>query len=77
MWYTYVLYSKSSGKSYVGFTNDIERRLFEHNVSETKGPTEKMFLPFPVNASLPPYQPIGFSSFIPKKVRFHSKNHQF
>ncbi|MBN8688150.1 MAG: GIY-YIG nuclease family protein [Chitinophagales bacterium] len=37
MWYTYVLYSKSSGKSYVGFTNDIERRLFEHNVSETKG----------------------------------------
>ena len=37
MWYVYVLYSESSGKSYVGFTNDVERRLYEHNVSESRG----------------------------------------
>jgi len=37
MWYVYVLYSAASGKSYVGFSNDVDRRLFEHNVSETKG----------------------------------------
>jgi putative endonuclease len=33
----YVLYSDSSGKTWVGFTNDVERRLFEYNISETKG----------------------------------------
>ena len=37
MWIVYVLYSVSAGKSYVGFTNDVERRLFEHNVGEVKG----------------------------------------
>ncbi len=37
MWYTYVLYSPGAGKSYVEFTNDLERRLFEHNVSGKKG----------------------------------------
>ena len=37
MWYVYILYSKSGERTYVGFTNDIERRLREHNVSELKG----------------------------------------
>ena len=37
MWHVYILYSVSADKTYVGFTSDIERRLFEHNVSERKG----------------------------------------
>ena len=37
MWYVYVLYSMSGNKSYVGYTNDVERRMFEHNVSEVSG----------------------------------------
>ena len=37
MWYVYVLYAQVSGKTYAGYTNDIARRLVEHNVSETKG----------------------------------------
>jgi putative endonuclease len=37
MWFVYVLYSVESGKTYVGFSNDVDRRLFEHNVSESKG----------------------------------------
>ena len=37
MWYVYVLYSVQSGKTYVGFSNDLDRRLFEHNVSEQRG----------------------------------------
>jgi putative endonuclease len=37
MFIVYILYSMSSSKTYVGFTSDVERRLFEHNVSETKG----------------------------------------
>ncbi|MFN4315360.1 MAG: GIY-YIG nuclease family protein [Chitinophagaceae bacterium] len=41
MWYVYVLYSMSGGRSYVGYSNDVERRLFEHNVSESRGFTKR------------------------------------
>jgi len=37
MWHVYVLYSLTGSKSYVGYTNDIQRRLLEHNVSEVRG----------------------------------------
>jgi putative endonuclease len=37
MYIVYILYSYSGKKSYVGFTNNIERRLSEHNVTATKG----------------------------------------
>jgi putative endonuclease len=37
MFIVYVLYSPSSGKTYVGFTNDLDRRLVEHNITESKG----------------------------------------
>ena len=39
MYIVYILYSRSSGKTYVGYTNDITRRLVEHNVTELKGYT--------------------------------------
>jgi putative endonuclease len=32
----YILYSDSLGKYYVGSTNDIERRLMEHNYGHSK-----------------------------------------
>ena len=31
MYYVYILYSESSDRYYVGQTNDVERRLEEHN----------------------------------------------
>ena len=37
MWYVYVLLSQTSGKTYVGYSNNVERRLQEHNVTETSG----------------------------------------
>ena len=37
MWYVYILYSVTGGKTYTGYTNDVGRRIFEHNVSETRG----------------------------------------
>jgi putative endonuclease len=37
MFRVYLLYSPSSTKTYVGFTNDIERRMQEHNFTERKG----------------------------------------
>ena len=30
-YYTYILKSKKDGKLYTGFTNDLRKRLFEHN----------------------------------------------
>ena len=37
MFSVYILYSPSSSKTYVGFTNNIMRRLEEHNFTESKG----------------------------------------
>ena len=31
MYYTYILKSKKNGRLYIGSTNDLERRLEEHN----------------------------------------------
>lgn len=31
MFYNYVLLSKKDGKRYIGFTDDLKRRLIEHN----------------------------------------------
>jgi putative endonuclease len=32
MFYTYVLYDKNKNKFYIGYTNDIKRRLHEHEL---------------------------------------------
>ncbi|WP_081144955.1 GIY-YIG nuclease family protein [Niastella vici] len=37
MYFVYILYSISSGKTYVGFSNNVERRLSEHNITESTG----------------------------------------
>jgi putative endonuclease len=36
MYSVHILYSPSFRKTYVGFTNDIERRMREHNFTESK-----------------------------------------
>ncbi len=41
MFYLYILYSISSDKYYVGYSDDPERRLFEHNNSERTTYTSK------------------------------------
>ncbi|MBS1745405.1 MAG: GIY-YIG nuclease family protein [Bacteroidetes bacterium] len=37
MYCVYILYSHSSGKTYTGYSNDVARRLTEHNFLEIKG----------------------------------------
>ena len=41
MFYLYILYSTSSDKYYIGYTDNIKRRLFEHNNSERTTYTSK------------------------------------
>ncbi len=36
MYCTYILFSKKLGRYYVGSTNNLERRLSEHNSGQTK-----------------------------------------
>ena len=36
MYYTYILFSESLGKYYTGQTEDIARRLLEHNTGKTE-----------------------------------------
>ncbi|MCG2726509.1 MAG: GIY-YIG nuclease family protein [Elusimicrobia bacterium] len=44
MWYIYILKSISSRKIYVGCTDNIKRRLAEHNRSKVK--STKAFVPY-------------------------------
>ncbi|MCX6353199.1 MAG: GIY-YIG nuclease family protein [Bacteroidetes bacterium] len=41
MYYLYILYSEPSDLYYVGYTNDFERRLMEHNTSDRNTFTSK------------------------------------
>ncbi len=42
MWYVYILESeRHPGKFYTGFTDDLKRRLKEHNAGNNKGHTAK------------------------------------
>ena len=47
MFTVYVLHSQSFDKIYIGFTSDIEKRLFAHNHISNKGWTKK-FQPWEV-----------------------------
>jgi putative endonuclease len=40
-YYIYILASKRNGTLYVGMTNDLKRRIFEHKNNLIKGFTEK------------------------------------
>jgi putative endonuclease len=41
MYTVYILFSNNYKKTYVGYTNDIDRRITEHNITATKGFTKK------------------------------------
>jgi putative endonuclease len=48
MFYVYILKSLKNGRLYTGSTNNIERRLHEHNIGQTKytsktGPFELVY----------------------------------
>ncbi len=40
-YYVYILASQKNGTLYIGFTNDLPRRMYEHKKNLTEGFTEK------------------------------------
>ena len=50
--YVYILHSIGSGKYYIGQTNNIERRLYEHNEGEESSYTSK-FRPWKLLVCIP------------------------
>lgn len=48
MWYVYVIKSKISDFIYIGSTNDLDRRLSEHN--DGKSQSTKAFAPYEIVA---------------------------
>ena len=52
MYYIYILYSESHDRYYVGHTNDVNRRLGEHNTNPRMTYTHK-FGPWVLKASFP------------------------
>ena len=40
-YYVYILTNKKDGVLYIGFTDDLERRIREHKLKEVKGFTQK------------------------------------
>lgn len=44
MFYVYILKSKVSGKTYIGLTSDLRKRLKEHNSGKSN--STKPYLPF-------------------------------
>ena len=40
-YYVYILTSKRNGTLYIGFTDDLERRMKEHKLKEVEGFTKK------------------------------------
>ena len=51
-YYIYILYSKSLYRYYIGHTNNIKRRLIEHNAAQSK--STKAGIPWTVVYSKPP-----------------------
>ncbi len=42
MYYVYVLQSKKDNTTYIGFTEDLRKRLLEHNACKTKSIVHKL-----------------------------------
>ena len=55
MYYVYVLFSKSDQKFYIGYTNNLKRRLKEHSLGKTRSTIQRKNL-----------QPLFYEAFVAK-----------
>ena len=68
MFWVYILYSESYDKYYVGYTNDLKRRLIEHNDLSENSFTSR-FRPWVLSCSFE----IGDDRGLARKVESHIK----
>ena len=68
MFYIYILYSPGTDKFYVGYTNDIERRLQEHNELSDNSFTSK-YRPWILKSSFE----VGNNRGVAMKIEKHIK----
>jgi putative endonuclease len=68
MFYIYILYSPGADKYYVGHTDDVDRRLQEHNELSDQSYTSK-YRPWELKISLP----IGVDRGLALKIEKHIK----
>ena len=68
MFCVYILYSEKSGKYYVGSTDDVQRRLIEHNELSENSYTSK-FRPWKLMA----FYEVGESRSLALKIEKHIK----
>ena len=53
MYYVYLLYSSSANKYYVGYTDNVDRRLYEHNHPEIKSKFTAKYVPWTLSLAIP------------------------
>ena len=68
MFYLYILYSISADKYYVGYTNNVEVRLFQHNYSQRTTYTGK-HRPWILKKAIVLIDDRGFAMKIEKAVK--------
>ena len=68
MFYLYILYSASSDKYYIGYSEDTERRLFEHNNSERTTFTSK-HRPWVMKKAIPLGSERSFAMQVEKTIK--------
>ncbi|RZK52584.1 MAG: GIY-YIG nuclease family protein [Pedobacter sp.] len=68
MFYLYILYSDSSDKYYVGYTDNVERRWYEHNNGERTTYTSK-HRPWALRKSIALNDNRGFAMKIEKAIK--------
>ena len=68
MFYIYILYSEKSDRYYVGHTNDVNRRLVEHNDTSENSYTSRMG-PWVLKGSFPTGNDRGFAIRTEKHIK--------
>ena len=68
MFYIYILYSESADRYYIGQTNDVVRRLEEHNTAEKNSYTAK-YRPWVLKAKFPVSESLGEARIVENYIK--------
>jgi len=69
MYYIYIIYSLSANKYYVGYTNDFNKRLVEHNTQQSFNTYTSKYRPWNLKAVFECGTDIAFAMQIEKFIK--------